>query len=433
VIAARTLFKGLRSHWLVRNTSWIILGQGANFLLQVGYFTLLARLLGVKEYGLFAGAFALVNIIAPYSALGANMLYMRYVSASRESANVYWGNALLTTAGMSALIAAGIWFLGPLITRIHDELLFLSLVVSNCLLLQITSLAGVVFITLEKMRLTAISGFITNLARFLMLLVLLLLYHHATAAQWSLGAMLASAFAAVFVLFVVRAEIGKPKYDHRLIFKRVPEGIGFSFAGTTQTVYNDVDKTMLSHFGLNRENGFYSLAYKIIDFATTPIVSIGAVVLPKTFGMSVHDMRGVMRLTVKSAWVCVLIGAVMGACTLLVAPFLPLIVGKDFSGVLAALRWLCWIPMLRAIHQTTGGALTGTGNQSIRTIAQTAVAIANFALNLWWIPAFGWVGAAWSSVVSDGLLAVLNTLTLYIIWRKIRRKQDAQSMVRVGE
>jgi O-antigen/teichoic acid export membrane protein len=40
------------------------------------------------------------------------------------------------------------------------------------------------------------------------------------------------------------------------------------------------------------------------------------------------------------------------------------------------------------------------------------VAVINFLLNLWWIPAYGWIGAAWSSVASDGLLALINALLL---------------------
>jgi O-antigen/teichoic acid export membrane protein len=98
-------------------------------------------------------------------------------------------------------------------------------------------------------------------------------------------------------------------------------------------------------------------------------------------------------------------------------------VGRDFSGALIALRWLCWIPLLRGIHRMTGGALTGSGRQNLRTAAQLTVAAVNILLNLWWIPAYGWIGAAWSSVASDGLLALLTSLILLWIWRQASRPQ----------
>ena len=89
--------QGLRDHRISRNASWVFLGQVANTGLQAGYFVLLARLLGVKEYGVFAGAFAVVNLVTPYSALGAGMLFMRYVTADRTKAATYWGNSLIIT------------------------------------------------------------------------------------------------------------------------------------------------------------------------------------------------------------------------------------------------------------------------------------------------------------------------------------------------
>jgi O-antigen/teichoic acid export membrane protein len=112
------------------------------------------------------------------------------------------------------------------------------------------------------------------------------------------------------------------------------------------------------------------------------------------------------------------LGAGIAVSILLLAPFIPRLVGRDFSGVLIALRWLCWIPLLRGIHRATGSALTGSGRQNLRTAAQVTVALVNLLLNLWWIPVFGWIGAAWSSLASDGLLAVLNTLLLFLGWKR---------------
>ena len=56
-----------------------LVGQGANFFLQAVFFLLLTHLLGVTEYGIFSGAYALISLATPYSTLGAGMLFMRYV------------------------------------------------------------------------------------------------------------------------------------------------------------------------------------------------------------------------------------------------------------------------------------------------------------------------------------------------------------------
>src|ERR1700678_1262394 len=172
-------------HQVSRNAAWIFLGQGANVLLQAGYFVLLARLLGVKEYGVFAGAFAVVNLVTPYSALGAGMLFMRYVTLDRSKAAIYWGNSLAVTAAATVLIAVALFLAGPALTKTHNSLIFVVLVVANCFCAQIASLGSLVFQTFEKMQWTAVLGSVANLARLLILIVMRLTLRHATAFQWS--------------------------------------------------------------------------------------------------------------------------------------------------------------------------------------------------------------------------------------------------------
>ncbi len=418
MLGALKKLRKVRQHQVSRNATWILLGQGANVVLQAGYFVLLARLLGVREYGVFAGAFAVVNLITPYSTLGAGMLFMRHVMVDRARAAVYWGNSVAITAVATVLISGALFFAGPVLTKTHDHVIFVTLVLANCFFGQVANLGSLVFQTFEKMQRTAILSLVTSLARFLVLLAMRVTLHHATALQWSIGVLIASASAAALARSWVRAEIGPGSVDRALILRRGREGVGFSFAGTTQAAYNDLDKVMLSHYGLNRENGFYTLAYRVIDVATTPIVALDSAVLPRFFRLGQVGMPKVLRLAVKSAGVSVLMGAAIAVAVLLLAPLIPHIVGRDFSGALIALRWLCWIPLLRGLHRATGSALTGSGRQNLRTGTQLVVAAVNLLLNIWWIPAYGWIGAAWSSVASDGLLAVLNSLMLMWVWRR---------------
>jgi O-antigen/teichoic acid export membrane protein len=421
-------FKSIRQHWLARSFSWLFIGQGLSIVLQAASFILLARLLGVKEYGVFAGAFALVSIVTPYSALGSNLLFMRYVSVDRSQAGTYWGNGILITGAATLLLAVGLSIWGPAITNLHSRIIFIVLVVANCFFFQVAAIASAVFQTFEKMRATATLSLLTNLARLLILIAMKAFMSHATALQWSYAVLLASGGAAVASFIWVGREIGAPGFNAKLAFRRLGEGVGFSVAGATQSIYNDVDKTMLSHYGLTRENGFYTLAYRVISVATTPITAIDASVMPRYFQMGRAKMNEIVRLAWKSAGLAVGVGVLIVAAVYVGAPLVPHLVGKDFSGVVAALHWLCWVPLLRSIHQMSGSALTGSGFQNRRTFTQFAVAGVNFLLNLWWIPTYGWIGAAWSSVASDGLLAILNTILLIWTWRQVVRQNAAQDL-----
>jgi hypothetical protein len=54
--------KRARQSVLARNAGWFFAGQGLSFVVQGFYFIVLARLLGTTQYGLLAGAVALVAI-----------------------------------------------------------------------------------------------------------------------------------------------------------------------------------------------------------------------------------------------------------------------------------------------------------------------------------------------------------------------------------
>jgi len=70
------------------------------------------------------------------------------------------------------------------------------------------------------------------------------------------------------------------------------------------------------------------------------------------------------------------------------------------------LRWLAPLPLLKTCHYFAADVLTGAGHQALRVSIQVIVAAFNVLINLWLIPRYSWRGAAWSSLASDGLLAV---------------------------
>ncbi|MGB7353795.1 MAG: polysaccharide biosynthesis C-terminal domain-containing protein, partial [Acidobacteriaceae bacterium] len=76
------------------------------------------------------------------------------------------------------------------------------------------------------------------------------------------------------------------------------------------------------------------------------------------------------------------------------------------------------LPLLKTVHSFFADALTGAGHQRMRTAIQVFVAIFNVLINLWIIPAYSWVGAAWSSLASDGLLMCLMATAAFAVLRR---------------
>ena len=421
-----------RFHWIAsefqaawksrlgRNAGWMLVGQGLNLLTQAGYFILLGRLLGVREYGVFAGAFAFVAIAAPYSTLGSGLLFVRYVGADHTKFSAYWGNILLSSAVAGFAFTAALCFIAPHVLNPASASLVLRVAIANCVFTQLLGSMGFVFQAYDVLRITALLNLLTNTLRLIAVAFMFVAMPDATAAQWALATVYISGVAAVIGFFMVTGRFGRPRFMPQMLVSHALEGLGFSLGGSAQSAYNDIDKTLLSHYGLNTQNGIYTLAYRVVDVATTPIAALDSAALPRYVRDSASDLQSVPVLAVRLAKRASLVGIVTSVVLFFVAPVIPLAVGPGFAPAILALRWLCLLPAMRGIHYLTGCALTGMGLQRYRTTSQICVAALNLGLNLWLIPHFGWRGAAWASLASDGSLAVLNWLLVRWVARRQR-------------
>jgi O-antigen/teichoic acid export membrane protein len=399
---------------LARNAGWQLIGQGTGYGLRVIYFIVIARLLGVVQYGLVVSAFSLVNIVAQYSRVGMGMVLLRYVSGNHARFAVYWGNVLLVSSVMGGILVVALRFSAPLILDPASAKIVALMAVAVCLLEQITMSATQAFQAFQEMRIAATLDQLTAMFRTFAAVSMLLALHHASARQWAIAQMLVSAAATAVALTVVTVKRGWPKFAPGVAWQHASEGAEYSFAASTTNAYNDLDKAMLSHFGRSAENGIYGLAYRIIEMGTAPITAIQLAAIPRLFQLAESGYKEAVALGRRLLRHGLLVSSVTAICLFAAAPLLPIAVGRSFSESAVALRWLCLIPIFRSIHGITGSVLTSIGMQRYRTLTQFSVVVLNFGLNLWLIPRYGWHGAAWSSLATDGTLGLLNWSILKI-------------------
>ena len=425
-VTALALFDFLRSRVarvrtssLARNALWMTLGQVVSLVLQAGSFILLARFLGSYEYGIFSGALAFVSLFSQYSAAGAGSVFLRYVSIDRRQATVYWGNVLFALGLAGVVLVLVMSFASHFVLNAASATLVLVLAISDCFFKQISTCAAQVFQSYEQMRITAALNAMTNAVRLATIGVLFFLVRHGTAHQWTWASATVSGFAAAVTLVIVHRKIGRPTFSPGLLKKRGAEGFGFAFAASTNSIYNDMDKTLLSHYGMNAANGIYSTAYRVIDIATMPMWSLYASALPRMFRQGENNVAATQALTRKLARTGAIAGVGMFVVCYLTAPLLPMLAGPSFHESISAIRWLGLLPFFRAFQLSAGAGLTAAGYQRLRTISQIAAAAFNFAVNLYLIPHYSWLGAAWASLATDALIGIGNWI-MYL-WLCARR------------
>jgi O-antigen/teichoic acid export membrane protein len=276
------------------------------------------------------------------------------------------------------------------------------------------------------MSISASLNLLVNLLRAVAAGLMFWRMQHAAAWQWALAALLVSAVAAVTSLVLVTAYYGRARFSARLLRDRTGEGTVFALSYSTGSIYDNVDKTLMGHYGMNAANGIYTMAYRVIDVACVPFGSIQLAASPRLFRKGMEGVRSTAAFAVRIVKRTGPAAVVTTLILLAAAPVIPYLAGNSFSESVSALRWLCLLPIFRCLHWSAGDALTGTGHQKLRLGTHSIAAAFNLVINLFLIPRFGWLGAAWASLATDGLLVILNWSVLWIL--QIRATSSLQQV-----
>jgi len=392
---------------LRRNTAYMVLAQAARLVVQAFYFFLMARGLGPGQYGAFVAVVAAVAIAYPFVGNGSANLMVKNVARERRLLPESLGNALLMTLASGLLLSV---LVVPACLVVLPSVIPLSVVVlvvaSDLVVYRFVDVACLAFQSVERLGWTANLNVFASLMR-LAGIAAVLLVARPTVAAWCVAYLAASAVCALVATYCVLTRLARPAFSGLgRIRGELREGFWFSTSLSAQTIYNDVDKTMMARLATLDAAGIYAAAYRLIEVAFLPIRALLAAAYPSFFRHGEDGIGGSFRFARRLMPKPLMYSTVAAVGMILAAPLVRHILGAEYARTTEALRWLSLLPLLKTLHYFAADALTGAGHQALRTLMQVVVAGFNVLVNLWLIPAYSWRGAAWSSLASDGLLAV---------------------------
>jgi len=390
-----------------RNTLWMSLGFASRTGIQVVYFIIIARTLKPEAYGVYAGSLALVFALLPFVSWGSGNILIKQVSRNPGCFPDYWGMALSVTLLSAFLIfilsgAVGALMLSPKVAWS----LVLPIAAGSFFGDNVALLCGQAFQAHQQLSRTSIISIVMASYRLVSALLLLFFPIAKTAENWAVFFMVSGLLSGFTGLILVKRELGWGPLGLWPMHGNWREGFFFAIGLSAQGAYNDIDKTLLVRLASGAAAGTYAAAYRIMNSAFIPVVAMIYAGYPRFFQEGEKGIKGTSRFALRllpwaAGW-----ALVVGLGLPLVAPLLPLILGNEYAETSQILLWLAPIPLFKAFHWIAADSLTGSGFQGLRSGVQICIALLNLGLNLWWIPTYGWLGAAWSSLISDGVLAV---------------------------
>jgi O-antigen/teichoic acid export membrane protein len=413
------LLDRLKRSSFARDTGHLTLGQGLRLVIQAVYFVLIARILGPSRYGAFAAIVALAGVLTPFSGLGTNNLFVKNVRSGKRSASVCWGNGLAATM-VSGSVFVAIVFAIDILFRLRIPLgVIAGICCSDLILMRVTELAMFGFGAIDRMKDNAIQAVVSSALRLAAIAILAPFGHRVTLLWWTWAYVAATAAGTGYAVYRAYRSWGRPEFDLPSLIADVREGIYFSVGAAAATIYNDIDKVMLSGYSF-AEVGIYAAAYRIIDVSMTPVRALVSAAYPHFFRYGVGGMRPAYAYARTQIGRACLYSVVLGPALWIGAPLLPHLVGASYAQTVPALRWLAFLPLIRSVHSFLADSLSGAGLQGLRCAIQVAVAAVNVGLNLLILPRYGWLGATWTSLASDGLL-------LLSLWIAVQFKLSRQT------
>ncbi len=392
---------------LAQNTMWALGGYGMRLFIQAAYFIIIARCLGPTQYGGFIATTALTAVLSPFVGLGCGSLLIKNVARDRRVFPDYWGNGLfMTVVSGLASVALVIGVCTVLLPKGIPLQVIVCVCISDLIFVKLLDVAAWAFQSFEMFSQNAQLNVLISMARLTGIGALALAVHRPTVAAWTAVYLAGSVVAACVGVVWVTARLGKPKLALHRIRGESAEGFCFAASLSSQTIYNDIDKTMVARLSTLEAAGIYAAAYRLIDVAFIPVRALLNAAYPTYFRRGVDGIQATLKYGRHLLLLTLPYPLFAFAAIMFGARFVPYVLGREYAHASEALQWLAVIPLLKTLQFFIADALTGAGHQGYRTLAQASVAVFNVLVNFWVIPAYGWRGAAWSSLASDGLLTV---------------------------
>ncbi len=392
---------------LLARTSILLTGHMGVVLLQGLQFILLARLLGAAEFGRVAAITALLTMAAPLSGLGYGNVMLMQVSRDRRAAASAYANAVVMAAGMAAVLAPVLVGVNHFIYG-HDVSwpLVLMMSATELMAVRICVVSAQLYQAVDRVQHTSLVNTLVSACRLAGVAPLALMAHP-SAEAWALTVMLLMACLTAGVLYKGVKNAGGFRWDGGKAWRDKKDSAHFTFGTLAKAAYTDADKVLLGVFHSPAALGAYSSAYRLVVMAFMPVRALLDGVASRFFKAGAQGGRDTFLLARKLLMFSLPYGAAVGAFLYFFAPYLPWVLGASYAGAVPALRALCVLPAIQAIHYVFSDALTGAGHQKLRTQLQFAALLAYLALGFTLIPAHGWLGAAWTCIAAESLLAVM--------------------------
>lgn len=401
---------------ILKQTSFLILAQVLTRFIGFFYTIFLARNLGVSDFGLLTVSLAYFSIISSVSDFGFNRFLVRELAKDKLKTSELVCNVVMLRITLSALLfaifALFLYFFDQDKMRVSLILLAVLAILPQSIALTFDS----IFVATHRLHFSAIalicSSLFTAFAGTFLVSRGLGVYGAVNALM--LGQLIYAAAILVLLYKYLRLLLSSIRLS--IIKKALAESLPYGLLGVLGLLYFRIDTLILAYLKGSFETGLYGTAYRFLEaviFVPSAFATALFPTLAKLHDVNLYEMK---RIYWKSFKLMVVMGIVILAIYIFVLPILIEILLPDYLPAIKAIKILSLsLPFI--FISAPGVQLMLSTEKYLKQVLILSVVMLTFnvALNLIFIPKFGFLAAAWITVLSDIL-----SFTIFFLFIKFQ-------------
>lgn len=416
---------------ILRNTLFITLGSFALKALNFLFSVFVVRQLGDDRFGQFNIVTAWVGLFSIFAEWGISQYTMREMARDRSQTQLLFWNLLAIRLVLALLGIVGIT-LGAMIVGYSPEIVMGVLFYTFTFVLAAVQIAfETILIAHERFDYVTALQVVGQVAYILLAgAVLWLNLGLVPFIATGLLAMLPPIFIALWLTRRHAWVIGKPQWQPARWPAMLRGGAPFAIISLTLTIAFSIDTVMLSWTVSESQVGWYNVAYGVVRALVSFLGAFSMAMVPSLTRVYATDPALVEQWYYRSVkFICLLTLPSALGCALIAFPLFGFLYEPSTMPAALVIQVIIWDLPLLMFTSFCGNMTTviGAEDEAVRIYGLNA--IANIILNLYAIPRYGIIGAAFVTVITD----LVGLLQFHFSLNRRMRLPDIRSMlVRIG-
>lgn len=366
---------------------------------------LLARYLGVEQFGQYATVIAFVNLFMVLNDLGVSRLSLLEGSREKEKIGRFLGNGLLIETVLSLILFGLMIIIGKAIgySGIIIELLIILAIAE--LLFESRKIYQSTLQSLTKFNLISWQQIIYSALFFLFVLIAVFMKPEVKLVAY-IQLFVSALMFIIYLIFVFRYI--KPVVKLNEIVPILKKSWIFCISSVFFIIYFQIAIVLLSIMKSDVDVGYYSAIYRlVVAFYMIPQI-IFQILLPYIYQFSLNNKEKFSRVTHTVQKYLLAIAVPLTVLLWLGAnPLIQFVYGKSYLPAVLVCQIISFVLIIRFFTYSSAESITAINKQKIRAGIEGITAAVNVVLNLLLIPIYGYVGAAIATLATELTLGAL--------------------------